>query len=395
MILWILAFLLLGLVGMVGYYQGAIRVGFSLVGLVVAGLVAMPLGFVISPVLKLFGLHHPVWLAFIGPFVIYLIILTIFKSVGFAVHRKVDVYYKHQDSETKRLLFERVNQRLGICLGLANATVYMFLIGVVAYILGYFTVQAATSDKDPFTMKLVNKLNDQMKATSFDKAVAPFIFAKENYYDSVDILGDIFQNPILQNRLATYPPLLPFAERLEFKALGDDLKFQAFWLAGPSFNEFKSHEKIALLLDNIDLYTNVTAAVQGDLKDFKDYLETGKTEKYGEEKLVGRWDIDPAASVGLARKSKPNITTVELRYIRRTLAAMNNATFIAYLDNKALLKIAATNKVQTLQGNWKSAGGNSYTLAFTQGNKKTEYPATLDGNRLLVTRDKLTLVFEK
>jgi uncharacterized membrane protein required for colicin V production len=394
MILWIFAILLLALVGMVGFYQGAIRAGFSFVGLVVAGLLAMPLAGLVSPILKLCGLHHPVSLAFIAPFVVYLAILITFKSVAFAIHRKVDVYYKHQSSDTKRLLFERMNQRLGICMGVANGTVYLFLIGVVAYILGYFTVQASTPGKETFTMKMINGINENLKETSFDKAVAPFVFAEPSYYDAVDVLADVFQNPILQSRLSTYPPFLPLAERKEFKDLGNDLKFQDFWLKGPTFDEFKSDTRVAPLLDNVDLYTNVVAALGGDFKDLKTYLETGKTEKFGDEAIIGRWEFDLPASMAQARRAKP-LTSVESRWLRRQLDAVKNATFVAYLDNKARLKLPTTNSVQNLQGTWKSNGGTSYTLSFTEGSKKAEFPASIDGNKLAVSRDKVTLVFEK
>src|SRR3954453_17750401 len=146
MILWITAFLLLGLLGMVGYYQGAIRAGFSFVGLLIAGLLAVPVGKLIAPVLKLVGVKHPVSLMFIAPFVAYLVILIVFKAVGFTLHKKAEAHYKYQNSDTIRLLFEHLNQRLGISLGVANAIVYTFLIGIVFYILGYFTVQASTPD---------------------------------------------------------------------------------------------------------------------------------------------------------------------------------------------------------------------------------------------------------
>jgi len=395
MILWIIALLLLGLLGMVGYYQGAVRTGLSSVGLIVAGLLAVPLGTVLSPILKLVGVKHPVWLAFIGPFVAYLVILAIFKSVGFVVHKKVEGHYKYHNSDTLRLMFEHLNQRLGIPLGLLNATIYTFLIGVLFYILGYFTVQASTPDKDTFTMKLVNRVNEDLKASRFDKAIAPFLFTKERYYDAVDVLGDIFHNPVLQNRLASYPPLLPIADRSEFKDVGNDVKFQAFWLGGPSFNEFKSHPKVAPLLDNGELYTSVRAALNNDFKDLKIYLETGKSDKYGDEKIVGRWDLDPAASMAHARKVKPNITTVELRWLRRSLNVLNNANFVAFLDNKARLKLPTTNSVQTLQGTWKSTGGSSYVLSFTEGKRQAEFPATLEGNRLAISKDNLTLIFDK
>src|SRR5438552_18098048 len=127
---------MLALLGMVGFYQGAVRAGFSFVGLIISAALAVPLGHLISPILKLVGVKHPIWLGFLGPLVAFLIVLTIFKSVGFAIHRKVDGYFKYQDSDTRRLLFEHLNQRVGICVGVMNATVYIFLVAIVFYILG-------------------------------------------------------------------------------------------------------------------------------------------------------------------------------------------------------------------------------------------------------------------
>ena len=396
MILWILALVLLGLLGMIGFYQGAVRAAMSFIGLVVAAAVATPLGHLISPILKLVGIKHPVWLMILGPLIAFLVVLTIVKTSAQAVHRKIDTHYKYQDSETKRMLFERLNQRLGLCVGLMNATVYVFLIAILFYPIGYFTVQAATSEKDVFSMKLINKVASDTHATSFDKAIGPFVPAKESYFDAVDVLGDVFHNPLLQNRLATYPPFLPLAEQTEFADLGKDLNFQQLWAQGPSFNEFKANQKAAAVLDNPDLFTNVVGTVNGDFKDLKTYLETGKSEKYADEKIIGRWDIDIAASINAARKAKPNMTLAELRLLRRNVGAMKNAKLVAYLDNRARLQIpTGANKVQNLQGTWKPAGGNSYKLTFTEGKKSLEVPARIEGPKLAVTKDNATLLFEK
>jgi len=79
--------------------------------------------------------------------------------------------------------------------------------------------------------------------------------------------------------------------------------------------------------------------------------------------------------------------------IERATAAAPH--FVAYLDNKARLKLPTASSFQNLQGTWKNNGGNKYTLSFTEGGKKAEFPASIDGNKLAVSRDKVTLVFEK
>src|SRR5438105_2659110 len=124
MILWIFALCLMAVSGLIGYYQGAVRVAFSLVGLLMAALLAMPLAGLIKPILPMVGLSHPVLLSFLGPILAYLLILIGFKCAAVAVHKKVEAYYKYKASDTQRSLFARLNQHLGICVGLANATVY-------------------------------------------------------------------------------------------------------------------------------------------------------------------------------------------------------------------------------------------------------------------------------
>src|SRR5690349_21724176 len=114
MILWLLAIIVVACVGLVGYYQGALRVSFSFVGLLLAAALASPLGSLFESLVPIFGLKNPVVIAFLGPIIAFLLVLIIFKCAGMAVHKKVDAWYKYKASDTRRLLFERMNSRVGI-----------------------------------------------------------------------------------------------------------------------------------------------------------------------------------------------------------------------------------------------------------------------------------------
>src|SRR5213594_2352620 len=153
MILWVLALVFMAVVALVGYYQGAIRAAFSLVGLLVAASVAQPLGHVLAPLIALTGLKHPVLLSFIGPAIAFILVLAIFKGVALAVHKKIDRYYKYQDSDTKRLLFERLDTRVGVAIGVVNGVVYFFVLVVAAHMLGYFATQVSGAQNDGITTK--------------------------------------------------------------------------------------------------------------------------------------------------------------------------------------------------------------------------------------------------
>lgn len=88
MILWLIALVMLTSVGIVGFYQGALRAGFSFVGLLIAALLASPIGSLLAAVVPIFGLKNPVAIAFISPAIAFLLILTAFKLGALAVHKK-------------------------------------------------------------------------------------------------------------------------------------------------------------------------------------------------------------------------------------------------------------------------------------------------------------------
>ena len=395
MILWILALVILAGVMLVNYYQGAVRAAFSLSGLLAAALLAMPLSGLLKPVLRLAGLEHPVLLAFIAPALVWLLILVIFKIAGLTVHRKVDTHFKYHESETQYQLFQRLNQRLGIAVGLANGVVYVFILCAVLTTLGYFTTQVASAGRDSITLRLVNFLSQGVQASGMSQAVSPFTPKKDTYYDIADILGLIYCNPLIQSRLSTYPVFLTLAEKPEFQAIANDVQFQEFWQRQPppTLGELASHEKIRPLIRNPELYKDMRARLGGDVADFKGYLETGKSVKYEDENLVSRWDFNYRESMMATRKTKPAWTIIELNRLRQVLGGTwLRAMLIATLDNQVIIKLG---NGQAINGTWNREAGDHYLLRIPEAGKSSEVRATVEGRKLTFSRDGMTLVFDK
>jgi colicin V production protein len=396
MILWIIALCLMGISGWIGLHTGGIRAAFALIGLIMATLLARALSGLVSPLFALAGLKHPLLLAFVAPLTVFLIILLIFKTSGEAVHRKVDAYYKYKATDHDRSNFERLNHSLGLCVALANGAFFVFLLAALIYVFGYFTVQVSRAEDDGKALRVVNALSDSLDKSGLRKAVAPFAPVSTNYYDAADIAGDIFHNPLLQTRLASYPAFLGLAEKPEFRSLGDDVKFQQFWMEGHSFSDLIAHPKIEPLIHNPDLYTEVMALVKGNLKDFKNYLETGLSAKYDEEKILGRWTANYKDSVAQTHKSKPNLSPEEARRNRVALMKAANATLTAMIDNRVILKMPLKSSAsQNAQGTWKDTGAGTYLLSFEEKGRKLELQAAVEPKRLLLSQDGYTLVFEK
>ena len=397
MFIWIIAALVFISLGVIGYYQGMVRVAFSLVGLLLGAVLAMPLSGVFQPILKLFGLEHPVLLAFVAPFSIYLLILIISKVCGLAVYRKVDTYFKYKASDTLRMLFNRLNNRVGICVGMLNAMVYVVLIGVVVYTVGYFTLQVGTSEKDSFWLKAMNRLAEDLRATKLDKAVAAFVPKSERYYDGADITAAIFLNPLLQNRLSTYPVFLTLNEKPEFKQIGSSTAFQQFWTTGPTIQEFHSHDLIKPVVGSADWYNKFVAMLDGDFKDLKIYLETGKSPKYEDEHILGRWEFDGAASFAAAKKRKPVMPLQEIRRLRLMFGRVYKGAIItATVDKKIIIKVpAAPNQQNSLEGTWEPGKSGGYVMTLSLGGKTFKSEALVEGNRLSFPQDGVNFVFEK
>jgi hypothetical protein len=396
MIFWILAIVLLASLGIIGFYQGAIRVGFSLIGLIAAAVLAVPAGVLVKPILKIF-LDHPVALAFIAPAVAYLIILIAFKVGGVAVHRKLDTFYKYSESDTKRLLWERLNSRLGICLGVANATVYVFLIAFVVYVVGYFTKQVQTPNQTSIAHRWANLAADHLRESRMDKAVAFFMPDGALFYDAVDVIGLVFHQPLLQHRLATYPPFLSLENSGPILAVANDQGLQERWLGTMSFNEFIGNQSVNALMHDVDVYNQVLGLVENDLGDLEKHLRTGKSPKYENDAILGKWSFNYSASYNLARRKKALMSLAELRALRRALGALREATLTAYVDNsvKLLIPTQADQPPTTVKGTWRNEGGGRFQLKVSGAGMRLESAARVDQDRLYLTRDDVTLILEK
>ena len=167
MTIWILVWVLLLSLAALGYRQGAIRVSFSLIGIIISALLAGPLAKYVKPLLPHVGIHDPTVVWLLSPVIVFGVLLIPFKSAGFFVHRKVEVYFKYKADDLQLLRWNRLNARLGLGLGLMNALVYLVLISFIIFDLSYWTAQVATSDDEGMMVKLLNRMGRDSETTGF------------------------------------------------------------------------------------------------------------------------------------------------------------------------------------------------------------------------------------
>ena len=400
MTIWILALLLLACLAAVGYQQGAIRVGISLIGIIVAALLAGPLAKLVKPVVAAVGVVNPVLLWLLPPFVVFLIVLSLFKILGLFVHRKVDVHYKYKAGDLRLALWERLNSRLGLCLGLLNGLAYLVLISMVIYPLSYWTVQVASADGDRKIIKLFNRMGRDLQSTGMARVARAIDPMPDVFYQAADLAGLLYQNPLLEARLSRYPPfLLTLAELKEFKAIAQDKTFTEARLARAPIQEVLKQADARNILRSPDTINSIWEIVSPDLKDLVTFLKEGVSDKY-KEQILGRWYFDVNGVMAAFRQTRPNIPSSEMRRLKNRVATEYAKTMlIAAPDHQVVLKSLPqfkqergqppTMELKTFQGEWKGKNGD-YELSLGKGSHRK---AKLESGRLVVSGDGLDLVF--
>ena len=402
MTIWLLSVLLLASLALLGWRQGVIRVAFSLAGIVVGALVATPLGHLARPGLTAVGIKNPLILWLAPPVIVFVLVLFVFKIAAFAVHRKVELYYKYKAGDFKRALWERLNGRLGLCLGLVNGTAYLILISFVLYASSYWSVQLAASDANPKTLKLLNRLGKDLESTGMTGVGHAIDRMPPVYYDAADLAGLLYSTPALQNRLNRYPAFLWMAEEADYQGI-----FGYKWQTQASITDVIHDPSIAPVLKNPGQLKTIWETVEPNLQDLAAYLTNGVSGKYESEKILGRWDFNVSGTIGLLRRSKPNISSSEMaRYRRWMNAEFTRTSFIGMTEHRALLKDLPPMRtgagappsagLQTLPGQWqKQNSGDMYDLTCTSDGRTEQATVEINDGRLVIAGLAMPLAFDR
>ena len=395
MTIWLLAILLLGSLVAIGYTQGAIRVGISFIGILIAALLAAPLGKLARPALSALGVANPVLLWALAPLVAFIVVNAVFKVIALAVHKKVDVFYKYKAGDLRLALWERLNARLGACLGVLNGIAYLVLIAFAIYPFSYWTVQIASEAENPKTVRLLNRLGQDLNSTGFAKAARAIDPLPSLFYEAADMAGLLFQNSLLEARLSRYPAFLTLAEKPEFQGLGQDKGLSELRLRRAPLSEVLANPSVQTITQNPDTLKLVWNVVTPDIADLRVFLETGISQKY-DEKILGRWTFDVNAAVMAFRKSRPNLPSGEMLKARQRMTQTFAKTLLVaapdgtvYLKNYPKVNAQGTTENQNIQGTWKATGS---TYAISLGSLG-ERRGKLENGRLALPGEDLSLMF--
>ena len=334
MYIWLLLLVLVGGFAAIGFQTGAIRASVSLLGALLGLAFAATIGALLTP---LFNSSGPILQQALPALCGFVVVWLIGFGLGFAAHRPVELHFKYKEDDSTRQGFERMNRSLGLFVGLVTGVILFLAVGKPIYSRGYITTQLAAEAGEPGAIGYLNSLRGDMASTGWDKVFSSLDRTPAEEYAIADVVGLIHANPLLQGRLQTYPPFLSVGERPEFTDLGADAEFQKQLQDKAGFTAFYLNPKIQAILHNDE---TKGVLLKTDLADFRKYLETGKSPRYDDEKLLGRWRTDVNAIITDARRKRTTLLPNELKALRETIKILlKQATLTAYPEGNYVVKV--------------------------------------------------------
>jgi uncharacterized membrane protein required for colicin V production len=406
MTIWILAVLLMASVSLAGWRQGAIRASFSFVGIFFAALLASPLGRLFHPLLPHLGASNPITAWALAPAVGFIVASIPLKVAAHFVHLRVEHFYKYNAGELRQSLYERLNTRLGICVGLMNGAAYFVLVSFFIFNAAYWTTQTASEAAvQPLIIRLVNSLGIGLQSSGFSRTASAVGTLKPQYYQLADFAGLLVQNPQLEPRLAEYPPYISLWHRDDMQSLVTDVTVTNALASGASLDGILNAPSVQALIANKELTKVLEDAVLTNLDDLKPYLNTGKSKKFSGEPIQGNWAFNASVTLAWLRQEQPKMAANEMRAIRTLWSqAYAQTTLLLTCDNQIYVKnmpkfVPPTRptdppfQLEDWKGDWSLDGAN-YAFHLTLNGQDKYLNATTDGLRLRIKDGRNLLIFD-
>jgi hypothetical protein len=348
MIIWLVGVFLVALAGGIGYFMGGIRSAVCLIGTVVAAFLADTVGGWMVGLLPLIGFKNPLWQFYLPPLLGFLVVSFVFLLIALVPHRLTERHYRNSTDEYTYARWFRLNRRTGAAIGACLGTVWLILLGVLAYVPGYLTTQLADAEENSMSLRLANSLTHGMESTGLQRVVERFQPADEEHYIASDIIGLVYNNPALHSRLASYPPFLGLAEKPEIAELARDPEVNTLIQSRAGLTQILENPRMRAVTDNHEIVNELLAL---DLRDLNAYLRTGVSEKFKDELILGRWRLNVRRSIAEMKiVGSERIPAVEFNLLRRALNVyLDQMTLGFTTDNRALLKVRAKDEAKLMQ----------------------------------------------
>jgi hypothetical protein len=365
-------------------------------------LLAVPVGRLVQPLLPHLGANNPVLAWALAPVVGFILVLIPFKVAAHFVHQRADLFYKYKAGDLQLSLWERLNARLGICVGLLNGTAYFILVTFYIFNVAYWTTQTAGAQDPPILLRLVNQMGWDLQSTGLARSANAVGTLPAENYQLADLAGLLMQNPKIGPRLASYPALTSFWERDDMQPLVTDSSLTNALNSEASLGDILNNPAVLSLMANKELSHQGLHLLTNDYGDLTAYLKTGSSAKFDGEKIIGQWKFNPAVTVAWLRQDQPQIRASEMRAIRawmtqsyaktRIMATGDNQLFVRNLPR--LVNQGATTELVNWKGDW-SRSDTNYDLHVSFNGENKFFTAKAEELRLTIKDGRNLLIFDR
>ena len=340
MIIFGLLLVLFAGVASAGYCFGAIRAAVSFFGLFVALILAHMFAHKAEPIVAWVGVKNPVLLWMYSPIVVFILAMIVFKIIGFVIQSKVNLYYKYKAGDLRMSLWNRLNPRLGLVVGLANATIYMVLLTMVIYVAGYPASQIASDTGNHWSLRLLNQAGHELDKSGLSKVALAVNPMPSSYYQAADLAGLLYHNDLLEARLGRYPVFISLGEEPIFQAIATNRDFRELRQKHPPISEILNNPLMQPIVGDPAMLKRLWGMIEPNIEDIEIFLNTYNSPKYSDQKLVGRWDINLPASLSAYQENHGNVTPRDMTTAKREIRSIltNSTTLTATLEKQIYLK---------------------------------------------------------
>ena len=360
--MWI--YLLIGLLFLIltveGYFKGGVNGVITLLGVIIAINFSGAFGgFAYGWLADKWPIgDFPFWHRVVPTVAGFITIALLFAIAGLVVSIIIRKRLADRWDEFQIDSYKGMNRKFGFCTGLITATVYSVMMLAIIYRLGNFTVPFQQEDGDEGMLAMLNESRVQLDDTPFLKIAAAYDTTPDLHYEIRDALLLIWDDRgrKMQDLMKAYPGFYALRYDPEIRSLiGDSEDDSSEDSSDNSYGESYGDDSGAtggsegdgdslyqmwnsndsLTLDQILSNSDVVAAVNnryeelktieprsdeakrlsGFIKDLIDeeegFLTTGKSELYGRDLIVGRWEFALNASLRETKKNYVDIKSAE------------------------------------------------------------------------------------
>jgi len=304
---------------------------------------------------------HPFWNRAVPVVAGFITIVVIFSILGTVASIMLRKRLEAQWEEYRLENYKGMNRKFGLCVGLITGSVYSVMALTLIYQLGNFTVPFK-NDNDPWALKTLNEAREQLDNTPFIKLAAAYDNTPDLHYEVRDTLVLFLNNnaKTIEKHIHVYPGFYALAETDEIKSLlgigeeeeeeEDSSVYEPDTGGGYSSDEplyamwKKQAGNLSLpkLLGNSDVVSTVNTryeelkAIEPNsdeekkllafMRDIRVFFDTGESELYGRDAIVGRWKFAPNVSLRENKKTRTTISVDEMRGIQSTVGKMRRVT---------------------------------------------------------------------